>query len=271
MEPTFESVAPLVAPIDASLFALLLTAAAQAARENRALFLVDDPDHLGPLVAALTFAFPETLRAELTFSTYHDRPEELAGFRIQGTVPAARPNRMVLGRLGIILDRTTGTCEPPLEPAPWRQTLSGWFHQHDSAAAAAWNETNRRASKTKPPKPPEQVWDDAWLNHLVEFHAGTRPGVRPPDEPSGWKSQTDLTVWSAQTGLGEEWTTARDPSWWRAAAAEHASRAEAREALKTHLRVTSSWRDADRTLSALRGGLGRGHRRVLRRPARRRT
>src|SRR3954447_13826639 len=91
--PTFAAVAPLAGGEDVDRLARLLTALASAAREGRTLFLIDEAGRLPDRVALLTFAFPRPWRASLTFSTYHDRPEELPGFRLHGTIPEARPNR----------------------------------------------------------------------------------------------------------------------------------------------------------------------------------
>jgi hypothetical protein len=81
------------------------------ALEERTLFLIDEPERLAHRVAFLTSAFPEPSRAALTFSTDHDCPEELPGFRLQGTIPGARPNRLALLSQGIVGDLVAGLNE----------------------------------------------------------------------------------------------------------------------------------------------------------------
>src|SRR6185437_1007303 len=110
-----------------------------AAREGRTLFLIDEPERLGPRVMLLTFAFPEALRPALTFSTYHDRPEELPGFRVQGTAPAARPNRPALAGQGIVADLVAGTFEPAVAPARWARTLASWLVGRGRSDEEAWS------------------------------------------------------------------------------------------------------------------------------------
>ena len=118
---------------------------ARVTREGRTLFVIDQPDRLGPMIALLTFAFPERLRDDLTFSTYHDRPEELPGYRISGTIPLARPNRPALTAQGVVADLTLGTFEPPIDPSEWAMTLAGWLTRHDAVDEADWSATDARA------------------------------------------------------------------------------------------------------------------------------
>ncbi len=92
----FETAARLAAGRDVAFCARLLTALASAARDGRTLVVIDRPEQLGDLIALLTLAFPEVLRTALTFSTYHDRPEELTGYRLQGAVPDPRRSRQTL-------------------------------------------------------------------------------------------------------------------------------------------------------------------------------
>ncbi len=139
--PAFEAVAPLAEGMDVDHLAGLLTALADAARQGRTLFLIDEPARLARLVMLLTFAFPPVWRRDLTFSTFHDRPEELPGFRLQGTIPSARPNRAALLSQGFVAD-ALGAIEPPIEPALWARTLAAWL-------------TRRRPTTGTTGKPPD--------------------------------------------------------------------------------------------------------------------
>ena len=109
----FETAARLATGRDPDFLARLLAALAIAARDGRTLVVIERPERLGDLIALLTLAFPEVLRAVLTFSTYHDRPEELTGYRLQGAVPDPRRSRQALdarvrGRLEHRDDRPAG-------------------------------------------------------------------------------------------------------------------------------------------------------------------
>src|SRR4051794_12068874 len=84
--PDFTAFDALVQGEDARRLACLLTSLATVVREARTLFLIDEPGRLSDRIALLTLAFPAPWRSALTFSTYHDRPEELPGFRIQGSI-----------------------------------------------------------------------------------------------------------------------------------------------------------------------------------------
>src|SRR5207249_284915 len=144
----------------------LLTALAGSAREGRTLVLIDEPERLARRIALLTFAFPEALRPALTFSTYHDRPEELAGFCLQGTVPAARPNPSALIALGAVADAATGRVEPRVEPSRWAATLAGWFLRREKEDEAAWNRANELARQVREDIPSRTLWSDDWLDGL---------------------------------------------------------------------------------------------------------
>ena len=205
--PTFESVAPFAEGFDVDRLAHLLTALALAAHEGRTLFLIDAAERLGTRVALLTFAFPEPLRPSLTFSTYHDRPEELPGFRLQGTIAAVRPNRAMLTSLGFIADLSAGTIEPKIEPARWAATLAGWFVRQSREDAAAWTDACLSRAAKAFPEPIETAWSDDRLNHLFEFHTHTRVIVAPPATADGWSTLTEFARWSGQVGLGAEWSS----------------------------------------------------------------
>lgn len=139
---SFEMAASLSTGWDQRRLAELLTILAASAREGRTVVILDRADRLADTVSLLTLAFPEALRGGLTFSTYHDRPEELHGFRLQGTVPDPRLNRAALLANGYIADLTRGLIEPSSTPAKWASTLAGWLIRQTPDDRDAWNATN---------------------------------------------------------------------------------------------------------------------------------
>jgi hypothetical protein len=245
--PTFTAVAPMAAGEDVELLARLLTAAAAAAREGRTLFLIDEPARLAERIALLTFAFPEPWRAALTFSTYHDRPEELPGFRLQGTIPASRANRAALLAHGFVADLTgsggTGavTIEPSISPARWARTLAGWFVRNRPEDQADWEATRRRAGRAGAGATPEAVWAEEWLERVFGLPAMLRDDPPKPQTAREWAELIPWTSWTSRAGLADEWIRARPPTWWRSGAA--ATRVpEARKALLKQLGMAESWR-----------------------------
>src|SRR3954447_16934969 len=140
-EPGFDAFAQLDAGDDVDRLARLLTIVALAVREGRTLFLIDEAERNPDRIALLTLAFPVEWRPAITFSTYHDRPEELPGFRIQGSTPAARPNRFAMLSQGIVGDLPAGQFEPAVEPARWARTLAGWLVRRGDDDRRAWEAT----------------------------------------------------------------------------------------------------------------------------------
>ncbi len=225
VRPDFAAVARLAQGLDAGLLARLLTALAAVAREGRTLFLIDEPGRLGPRVALLTFLIPPPLRASVTFSTYHDRPEELPGYRIHGTMPGARPNRGVLLTQGIVADLTTGAIEPHLEPSAWAAAVARWV---ESGSEPEWGPFARRWSLAMN-GPGYIPWDDAWLGRLVAFGRAIGRSEGDPD----WSEEFALASWAAGSRLASEWATARGPEWW--------NRAEVGAAGRDALLVLAGW------------------------------
>ncbi len=180
-EPTFAAVAPLAAGFDLGQLAGLLAALALAARQGRTLTLIAQPERLADLVGLLTFAFPAPMRADLTFSTYHDVPELLPGFRLQGTTPAAIPNLSALEALGTVADLAAGTTQPAVEAPRWAQSLARRLVRGAPEDAAAWEEAGRRALADRPPRNPEAAWSDSRLERLFDDPVlpDTLP-MRPP-------------------------------------------------------------------------------------------
>ena len=239
--PSFAEVAPLADGHDPDRLAILLTAVAKVTLEGRTLFVIDEPGRLGPLVALLTFAFPERLRDDLTFSTYHDRPEELPGFRISGTIPPARPNKLALTAQGVVADLTLGGFEPRIEPAAWARTLAGWLIRHDPVDEADWSATDARARAARKPIGQESAWSDAWLDSLFSYPAALRSREAPAD-PAGWAALGEFAGWLHRSRLAEEWVRPRGPGWWLAAADPAKDRLEARDALVAHVMLRDGWR-----------------------------
>lgn len=243
----FAVVAPLFEGESPDWLARVWTALALVAREGRTLFLVDEPDRLARSIALITFGFPPAFRGDLTFSTFHDRPEELPGYRIQGTSPVVRPNRMALLAQGIIADRAAGTIEPNLEPAPWAVTLAGWFTRRGPVDEADWSATEGRAKAArKPGDPIEQTWSDANLGPLFGFPEAYRSRVRPASDRD-WVRLGEYARWSGRAAIGDEWLRHRGPDWWidqaKAAGEEPPeSGREARASLVAHASLRDAWR-----------------------------
>jgi hypothetical protein len=214
--PDFASVVSLAEGLGTDLLARLLAGLFAAAREGRTLFLIDEPDRLGPRVALLTFLVPRPLRAALTFSTYHDRPEELPGYRIHGTTPASRPNRALLLTQGIVAYLSTGAVEPRTDPPAWSVEVASWVA---NGLAAAWGDFGRRLAAAGGSHG-FTPWDDGWLDRLVSFGKAVANDAAPCD----WGEEVELAAWSARSNLSSEWATARGPDWWRRVAVEDGGR-----------------------------------------------
>jgi hypothetical protein len=238
--PTFAAVAPMAAHQDVEWLARLWTALAATAREGRTLFLIDEPARLAEQIALATFAFPEPWRARLTFSTYHDRPEELPGFRLQGTTPAARPNRLALLALGFVAERAANTIEPRVKPAAWARTLAGWLVRNHANDQADWESARHYALRTR--LRPEDLWSDEWLERLFDLPRRVRQGPPVPDQAEEWSELGSWTTWAARAGLADEWARAYDPAWWLAALPAPApALPEASAALWQQLRLPGAW------------------------------
>ncbi len=243
VSPTFADVSRLAEGFDPELLAQLWTALALMVREGRTLFVIAEPRQLSSLFILLTFAVPEPLRREVTFSTYHDRPEELPGYRLQGTTPSARPNRAALGSLGIVADLSTGQLDPRIAPSVWATTLAHWWSRHEAEDEVAWSRTcEDRASRIIQTAPPESPWSEDWLSRLCRFDYLTRRPIPKPQTREDWTDRLDLITWAASNGLAEEWATACSPTWWKDQADESAKFPEARRALIETARQGETWR-----------------------------
>ena len=172
LRPLFDEIAPTASVLGLHLDQLgrLLTALAGAVREGRTLFLIDRPERLGDLMRLLTFAFPAPLRSSLTFSTYHDRPEELAGFRLSGTTMTGKMGREVLASLGYVADLTTPGSEPTVKPARWSIVLACWLIRHRPEDALAWKLANDRACAS---------WtsESGWSDEVLDLLMGLPPQI----------------------------------------------------------------------------------------------
>jgi len=233
-EPGYATAAALAAGRGVAPLAALLTALADAVRTGRTLFLVDRPDRLADLVALLTLALPEAFRAAVTFSTYHDRPDDLPGFRLHGTGPDPRLNRQAMRAQGVVADLAAPALDPPVAAARWALTLAGWLVDPSDGARAAWEATDRRASAV----PPASVASDDGLDRLYDLPARLRTPAPVPTSPHEWAALADLADWARDAGLGAELSRARGPDWWCDAVADGD---EARRALVAHTRLAGDW------------------------------
>ncbi len=236
--PLFEEVGQLGGLCDSNLLARLFTALAVVVREGRTVFLIAEANRLAECVAFLTFAFPRPYRGALTFSTYHDRPEEQPGLRLQGMSPLNRPNRTTLLSLGIVVDLERGQIEPEISAEPWSHVLADWFTRRSERDREAWSATDRFALRACRREPSESIWTLAWLDRLLALESAFVASDSSPD----WNATTDLAPWCGRVGLGDDWARARDPDWWL----KHAGTGqEAVHALVGHLQLSEAWPSPD--------------------------
>ena len=243
---SFSEVAPLAARFRADVLAKLLAEVAASVRDNRTLFVIDRPERLADLVALLTFAFPEEMRDVLTFSTYHERAEELIGFRIQGTSPESRPNLAALQSLGTVVDVSTDSAaRPPSTPAPaWAARLAAWFVDGGQDAAAAWTRVCRAlASRIDWKRLGERIWSDDWLDGFFAFDAAISVASDATDSTDDWNDFRGLTAWAARSGVTNLWSEARGASWWLERAPDEQGE-QAWNALAELLQFPGSWSES---------------------------
>ncbi|WP_152052180.1 GAP1-M domain-containing protein [Tautonia marina] len=253
--PDLPHVAPLL-DLDSETLAALLARVAEAVRTGRTLVLMDDPHRLGPRIAALTFAFPAVLRTELTFSTYHDRPEELSGFRIHGTVPATQNTRSLLASLGPVVDLTTDRNDSTSPTPPnWARSLASWFLSHDPRSVENWTLTDSRARQAQRPYDPSVLWSDAWLDALIGLAEAARSPVAPPTTPAQWQAFARQVAWTVQVGLSAEFPEARQPDWWRPLVRDASRDPSARDAFWLLLLSSETWVDRTTTEATLWGAI----------------
>lgn len=216
--PRFGDVAALAAPWDVEFLAGLLASLAAAMKSGRTLFLIDAPGPpeataIGPLIALLTFAFPAGMREELTFSTHHDRPEGLPGFRIHATNPLARPDRAALRALGILADLGSRTIDAP-PPPRWARRLATWLVERDELA---WEETFRNLVSGVSCSESRQRWDDDWLDQLIHFRDRNTWAPLRLAEKESRREWHGAAEWAFASNLACKWSEAHPPTWWKAA------------------------------------------------------
>jgi len=209
--PDLATAARLAEGLDVGLLARLLTAVTAVMREGRTLFLIDEPDRLGPRIALLTLLFPAPARAALTFSTYHDRPEELPGYRLHGTTAAARPNRGLLLTQGYVADVAAGMIGPDVAPASWAAEVA---RRAASGEGPGWDGFARRHAAAEG-SGGFAPWDDEWLDRLIAFGRATGRSATAVV----WSEEVGLAGWAATSGAAAEWSAARGPGWWMSAEA----------------------------------------------------
>jgi hypothetical protein len=220
---SFAEVAPLAARFSVETLAKLLDGVANSVREGRTLFVLDRPNRLADLIALLTFAFPEPLRQALTFSTYHERPEELIGFRIQGTSPESRPNLSALQSLGTIADVSNDSLPvPSADSVPsWALRIAGWFVKGNGEA---WTRVcHDLATRIRFDQLGDRAWSDDWLNGLIAFDEAVSGVSTEPDAHRSWRRFGHLTGWAASSGVVPLWSEARGPRWWLGVEPDHQS------------------------------------------------
>jgi hypothetical protein len=236
-DPRVESVRALLGDLTRDRLAVLLTLLARMVVESRCLFLIADADRLGSLVAGLTLAIPAALRPDVTFSTYNDRPEELTGFRLQGTIPEARPNRMLLAPLGAVADLVAGTFDPPTEPEPWAVSLAGWALGAEAGGFESWRRTDDRVQAVPILPALDLRWSPAWLKPLVQFEALTSSPPTPTTPAHDFAADLVVARWAATAGQLGGWLAARPASWWLAARSIAGADPTASTAFEFHARL----------------------------------
>ncbi len=210
--PTFETLVELARGETVDRLAFLLSGLARAVREDRSLFLIGGAPDLARIIKLLTLAFPVTWRPQLTFSTFHDRPEDLPGFRIHGTTAAVRPNRAVLASLGSIVDLASDTAEPSAE---WAKLLAGWILQGAPEDRSAWEGTHRRAELAIMPQHEGDRWSDDWLNNFYLYERFAREAGPITANSQWWSALASVVDWSRDAGIIDNLLAVRGPEWWR--------------------------------------------------------
>ena len=228
--PTLARLSRAVEGFGGEFLAALLAATAASVRDGRTLYVIGPEERLPPLFALLTFAFPAPLRRAITFSTYHDRPDELQGFRLQGTTPQARPNRGLLAASGIVADLQAKTIDPPPSSSSWSRSLAEILIAADETTLRSLHETAGLARNASL----DSSWDDAWLRDWIGLKTA------PAGAGSDWSRWVEIASWAGREGLASEWVEVRPPSWWLSRASAYEV-SEARAALVATLRWPESW------------------------------
>lgn len=214
--PTISDISKLARQYSRHHLACLLHSVAEVSRTARSLFLFDETDRangegLAELTAALTWAFPKGMRKELTFSTFHDRPSALPGYRIQGTTALGRADLASMQALGVVEDLARGP-RAGAEPPRWADSLAGWLIEADEDA---WTATCEDLFPVVIPRvPSDQVWEDAQLDGLFSFVEWNglppeRLSERPVRERMG-----PLVSWAGKAGLARLWKDRHGADWW---------------------------------------------------------
>ncbi|HEU5117712.1 MAG TPA: hypothetical protein VFT74_13880, partial [Isosphaeraceae bacterium] len=216
--PRLSSLKGVAARYSQERLACLLHSVGEVTRSGRTLFLFDENnrgggERLAELIALLTLGFPKGLRRDLTFSTFHDRPSALPGYRIQGTTGLGRADLPSMQALGVVEDLA---AEPRTRALPrWAITLSGWMIQGDDNA---WTSTCEDLfPRIHACLPPSQAWQDGSLDALFSF---VEWNGLPPEQMmdrSTRENLASLVAWAGKAGLGRVWSDQHGPDWWSAA------------------------------------------------------
>ncbi len=243
--PTLANARPFLADLPADFLAQLLAAVALATHQQQTLFLIDAPERLADRVAGLTLAFPPTLRRTLTFSTFHDRPEELTGYRIQGTSPIARPNRAILSHQGFLAEISERSITPAMPTLPWATSLAEAIlaaRPEDDAWAQDVEAVAQRAIGHRDPGEPE-AWSNQWLDQLLAFPSSVKEPAIPRSEED-WESTLRALAWAKAGRLTRPWSARRGVAWFRNAIDETAPTPLIKECLARHLECRELWETA---------------------------
>lgn len=244
-EPEFRVVARLAQGLSSDYLAKLLAATADSADREGTLVLIDRADRIVRMIALLTFVFPAAMRRELTFSTYHDRPEELIGFRLQGTLAGVRLNRAALVQNGRIADIASESIDPPIESAWWARTLAERILKADEQAELTHNRIHKITESIIKRIPIESLWTDARLDAIFGLERAVRRNPSIPTDSSSWARMMDLIRFAAEVGLEREWVSSHDASWWGKAGEVALSYPHARASFRLHGRLGAAWRGGD--------------------------
>lgn len=197
--PSFAAVQPLADGLTANLLAGMLAGLAETVRNGRTMtLLASKPDRLADLVGLLTFAVPGVLRSWVTFSTYAEKPEDLLGYRLQGTV-GPRSRIADLGELGPVVDldsQVVHNDDEASEPPHWASRLAVWLVLGGPNERAGWEAFARQAGLGETPNRARDAWSDLRLDRLVRecrVPVSTTQGKPPGPDSAADSDETETS------------------------------------------------------------------------------